>query len=190
MTKVSSLLFLFSLLTYSSISYGEVKSALQESQGERPVQNSHRANETNSFNSVTSKSNDFSILVPANWSIDENFEGLAMVLKNPANNSRTNVVLFIENVTEGLDSKKYYDTRFSTIKEVTPGYSKISDGKIGDSYSITYTSKTGELLIKQTTYFLVKNGKGYALTATDYEKHFDKNAPLFDKIATSIHPLQ
>lgn len=143
---------------------------------------------TNDTATIVVKSHGFSIDNPENWSIetDNGDSEVPLILTQKNGNTTANIVVVVEKVDNLLTSKVNYETSLASLTATLKDYNKISEERVGDFYSVTFTHNSNGQIVKQTVYNLVKNAKGYTIAATDFVSTFDSNAPLLEKIASSF----
>ena len=133
----------------------------------------------------------FSIDNPENWTIetDNGDPEIPLILTQKDGNTTANVVIVVEKVDRLLTSKVNFEASLASLNATLKDYNKISEKRVGDFYSVTFTHNSNGQIVKQTVYNLVKNSKGYTIAATDFVETFDSNAPLLEKIASSFKLL-
>jgi len=134
------------------------------------------------------KSLGFSIDNPKNWTIetDNGDPEVPLILTQKDGNTTANIVVVVEKVDDLLTSKTNFEASLASLNATLKDYNKISEGRVGDFYSVTFTHSSGSKTVKQTVYNQVKDGKGYTIAATDFIETFDSNAPLLEKMAASF----
>jgi len=140
---------------------------------------------------IVVKSHGFSIDNPENWTIEtENGDPeIPLILTQKDGNTTANIVVVVEKVDDLLTSKVNYEASLASLDATLKDYNKISEERVGDFYSVTFTHNSNGQIVKQTVYNLVKDSKGYTIAATDFVETFDSNAPLLEKIASSFKLL-
>ena len=140
---------------------------------------------------ITFKSHRFSIENPENWTIetDNGTPEIPLILTQKDGNTTANIVVVIEKVGDHLTNKVNYEAYLASLKTSLKDYNKISEERVGDFYSVTFTHNSNGRIVKQTVYNLVKDSKRYTIAATDFVETFDSNAPLLEKIASSFKLL-
>lgn len=134
---------------------------------------------------IYDEANQYSILNPEGWMVERPDE-TTLLLRDPSSESGANIVLVIQVAMGKLSSKEYFEGSVKSLQKVVKDYKQISEGLVGDFHTVTFTHNVEDRSIKQTIYFLIKDSIGYSITATDYEENYDKNASLFERIATSL----
>ncbi len=140
---------------------------------------------------IVVKSYGFSIDNPENWTIetDNGDPEIPLILTQKDGNTTANVVIVVEKVDNLLTSKVNYEASLASLEATLKDYKKISEERVGDFYSVTFTHNSNGQIVKQTVYNLVKDSKGYTIAATDFVETFDSNAPILEKIASSFKLL-
>ncbi|MCF6189480.1 MAG: hypothetical protein L3J51_03290 [Cocleimonas sp.] len=140
---------------------------------------------------IVVKTHGFSIDNPENWTIetDNGDPEIPLILTQKDGNTTANVVVVVEKVDSLLTSKVNFEASVASLNSTLKDYNKISEGRIGGFYSVTFTHNSNGQIVKQTVYNLVKNAKGYTIAATDFIETFDSNAPILERIASSFKLL-
>ncbi len=110
----------------------------------------------------------FSIDNPENWTIetDNGDPEIPLILTQKDGNTTANVVIVVEKVDRLLTSKVNFEASLASLNATLKDYNKISEKRVGDFYSVTFTHNSNGQIVKQTVYNLVKNSKGYTIAAT------------------------
>jgi hypothetical protein len=131
----------------------------------------------------TSDSLKFSIDVPQNWQLIDNYNAqVALVAIAPKRGAADN---FSENINvvvdptdlSGITAEHYRDLTAEALKTVLTAVSidslatdTLSDGKVAGI--IAYTHKANNIKLKVITYLFVKDNKGYVITCTAKKENF------------------
>lgn len=140
---------------------------------------------------IVVKTHGFSIENPENWTIetDNGDPEIPLILTQKDGNTTANIVVVVEKVDDMLTSKVNFDASVASLDATLKDYKKISEGRTGDFYSVTFTHDSNGQTVKQTVYNLVKDSKGYTIAATDFVDTFDRNSLLHEEIASSFKLL-
>jgi hypothetical protein len=137
----------------------------------------------------------FSIVFPQKWEIasDEDVTSLGAISERESGSDA-----FRENILVGsfdlggqaYTLQQYFDGNMEYLKEKVPDIKVVSTKniKVGDSDAIkvVYTSTIDGQQYETVQVFLIKDGRGFIITAMGEEKSFDKFSGEFDAAVSSF----
>jgi hypothetical protein len=150
----------------------------------------------------TSDSLQFSIDVPQNWQLIENYNNQAALVAIAPRTDATddfsenvNVIVDLTDLT-GVTTDYYRDLSAEGIKAaLTANIDSITTDTLPNGLVagiIHYTHNTNDFSLKVITYLFIIENKGYVITCTAKKEDFADNLALFTKICSTfsfIKPL-
>ncbi len=135
----------------------------------------------------------FSIQFPNNWEIKENYYGTNVMalspLENNEDNFRENLNVVVETIPARMSLEDYFSLSVKNLHQLNnfndefSGYDEFDNTKVKWLY---YTHELANYKLKVVLYQLVKDGKGYSITATAKAEDFDKYKDQFQNSASTF----
>lgn len=136
----------------------------------------------------------FTLPLPANWERTEDERGIALIAAEPEREPwfRTNVVVTIEHLAEGLDLAGWQDTAGAQLARSLADYLllDLEDTELGGRPAVRrlahHATEVGAVTCEQWT--LVEGRLGYSLTASVGTLEYADRADLFGQMAQQFQP--
>jgi hypothetical protein len=143
---------------------------------------------------IFDKDKTFSLSIPRTWEVKKDVMGASVVGISPQETAkdtfRENVNVVLENLTEQLVPKSYYDANQAVLKKLFTDFKKKSEGvtKIDnrDFYWSVFTHRMGTVQAEVYQFMSVKDKRGYVITCSSTPAKFDKYKGQFEEIAKTF----
>ena len=137
---------------------------------------------------------DFSIKLPTDWEIKNNFQGLNIIAlekqKDENDNYRENINVYVREIEKGLSLEEYYQQTLDEIKGMSDSLSVIEiktqsiNGE--QSKSVLYKYNLQELKLTVMIYLFTKDEFGYNVTCVCESDSFDEYKNIFKQSVESF----
>lgn len=136
----------------------------------------------------------FSIAFPMDWELaveqDPSTLGAIGHKADPNSTFRENVLVGSFDLGGDMSLTDYFNGNLEYLKEKVPGLVVVSQENLKfdnhDAIKVVYTSTIDGKNYKTIQVFVIKNGRGFIITAMDEASSFDTYIPVFDSIIKSF----
>ena len=149
------------------------------------------------FSQYKDPSRGFSLVYPADWTLEENKNGAAVIFYSPVENAldlfKENVNIVVQDISRNpLNLDKYTEIAIHQLQVVFKQNIEIlesSPAYIGDlpAYKLVYIGKGKDFDMKFTHVWTIKGDYAYQFTYTANVNSYDKFSLKVDRMLSSFH---
>lgn len=143
---------------------------------------------------IRDRAKGFSIEFPGDWEVRENLKGTTLIAFSPVDGEkdafRENVNVLVEALEAPVGIDAYAKAQVEELARTVEGFAEptVEEIRVGDiaARRLRYTQKLAERELTAMAYLLVKDRRGYIVTAAGDAPAFATHEPAFKRICESL----